>query len=208
MERDVSAANEWIRVLTDHRFEVDLATTPGNAVQRKPLGRYDAVVIGRMTPDDDRSGVGRVLRDAGYAGPVIVVGATEAPDGGRRGSQAQAAGPRTRSCGVDQLMCRLLYPARLWLDDLELDMPGRIAYRAGRAIPLRPIEYRLLAYMFRHSRRVLTRERLFEAIWGFRHNPGLGAIDTHLARLRRKIDLPHETRLVRAVRNDGYWLGA
>jgi two-component system OmpR family response regulator len=55
-----------------------------------------------------------------------------------------------------------------------------------------------------HKGRALTREMIFEAVWGYRFDPGTNTIDVHIARLRKKLELPGETRLLHTVRNEGY----
>jgi two-component system OmpR family response regulator len=70
-----------------------------------------------------------------------------------------------------------------------------------------PTEYKLLDYMMRNAGQVLTRTMIFEAVWGYRYDPGTNLIDVHMARIRRKVDGPGLQPLVRTVRGSGYVLG-
>jgi two-component system OmpR family response regulator len=95
----------------------------------------------------------------------------------------------------------------LRVEDLTLDLMSRHAKRGDIAIELLPIEFKLLEYLMRHSGQVLTRTMIFEAVWGYRFDPGTNVIDVHMARLRRKIDASASASLIRTVRGYGYQLG-
>jgi two-component system, OmpR family, response regulator len=59
----------------------------------------------------------------------------------------------------------------------------------------------------RHAGQAITRTMLFEAVWGYHFNPGTNLINVHVARLRKKIDLPGTQALIQTVRGSGYMLG-
>jgi two-component system OmpR family response regulator len=84
---------------------------------------------------------------------------------------------------------------------------ARSARRAGAPVELLPLEFKLLDYLMRHSGQVLTRTMIFEAVWGYRFDPGTNVIDVHMARLRRKVDAGREPSMIRTVRGCGYVLG-
>ncbi len=94
----------------------------------------------------------------------------------------------------------------LKLADLEIDLMSRSVRRNGRELSLLPTEFKLLEFMLRNSGQVLTRNMMFEAVWGYHFDPGTNLIDVHIGRLRRKIDLPGLLPLVRTVRGSGYRL--
>ena len=96
----------------------------------------------------------------------------------------------------------------LHVEDLALDLMSRSARRGETTIELLPIEFKLLEYLMRHSGQVLTRTMIFEAVWGYRFDPGTNVIDVHMARLRRKIDAGRAPSLIRTVRGCGYQLGS
>jgi two-component system OmpR family response regulator len=96
----------------------------------------------------------------------------------------------------------------LRVEDLALDLMSRSARRGDSAIELLPLEFRLLEYLMRNSGQVLTRTMIFEAVWGYRFDPGTNVIDVHMARLRRKVDGSHMPSLIHTVRGCGYRLGS
>jgi two-component system OmpR family response regulator len=91
--------------------------------------------------------------------------------------------------------------------DLQLDLIARTAQRGGVELELLPLEFRLLEYLMRHAGRVLTRTMIFEAVWGYRFDPGTNVIDVHIGRLRRKVDADDAAPLIRTVRGCGYTIG-
>jgi DNA-binding response OmpR family regulator len=76
--------------------------------------------------------------------------------------------------------------------------------RGEQALNLLPTEYKLLEYLMRHAGQVITRMMIFEEVWGYHFDPGTNLIDVHIGRLRKKIDSPGQTPLIRTVRGSGY----
>ncbi|MBS0332988.1 MAG: response regulator transcription factor, partial [Proteobacteria bacterium] len=97
---------------------------------------------------------------------------------------------------------------RLQVADLELDLVKREAFRAGRVIELLPMEFQLLEFMMRNAGQLLTRRMIFESVWEYYFDPGTNLINVHVGKLRRKIDLPGLTPLIRTERGQGYMLYA
>jgi DNA-binding winged helix-turn-helix (wHTH) protein len=89
---------------------------------------------------------------------------------------------------------------------LELDLLDRTAKRGGRPIDLRPREFRLLKYMMQRNDSLLTRATLLKEVWNYKFVPETNLVDVHMGRLRRKIDGPDETPLIRNVRGAGFVL--
>ncbi len=95
---------------------------------------------------------------------------------------------------------------RLRVADLELDLVRHNAQRNGEALTLLPTEFRLLEFLMRNAGQVVTRQMIFEHVWGFHFDPGTNVIDVHIGRLRRKIDGAGQSPLIRTVRGSGYLL--
>lgn len=92
--------------------------------------------------------------------------------------------------------------------DLELDLVKRQARRGGTLIELQPREFTLLEVLMRGEGRVLTRTMLLERVWDFHFDPKTSVVETHISRLRAKIDKPFDLPLVHTVRNTGYSIHA
>src|SRR5690606_33111969 len=88
--------------------------------------------------------------------------------------------------------------------DLELDIGSRKVTRANERIELQPKEFVLLETLMRNKGRVVTRTMLLERVWGFHFDPRTSVVETHISRLRAKIDRPFEKPLIHTVRGSGY----
>ena len=80
--------------------------------------------------------------------------------------------------------------------------------RAAKAIEVQPKEFELLEFLMRHEGRIVTRTMLLERVWGFHFDPKTSVVETHISRLRAKIDRPFGLPLLHTVRNIGYSLHA
>ena len=92
------------------------------------------------------------------------------------------------------------------VDELDLDLLSREVKRKGRIIDLHPTEFRLLEYFMRHLGQVLTKTMLLEAVWDFHFDPKTNIVETHVSRLRSKINKGFETELIVTLRGAGYKL--
>ena len=99
-------------------------------------------------------------------------------------------------------------PTRLRAADLEMDLIRRTASRGGRNIELQPQEFRLLEYLLRNAGRVVTRTMLLENVWDLHFDPRTNIVETHLSRLRSKVDRGFGAELIHTVRGSGYVLRA
>jgi two-component system OmpR family response regulator len=98
--------------------------------------------------------------------------------------------------------------AKLIVGDLEMDLIRRKVTRAGQNIDLQPREFALLEELMRNEGRIATRTMLLERVWGFYFDPKTSVVETHISRLRAKIDRPFGSQLIHTVRNVGYSLHA
>jgi two-component system OmpR family response regulator len=99
-------------------------------------------------------------------------------------------------------------PTRLRCADLEMDLIRRTVTRAGKPVELQHQEFRLLEYLLRNAGRVVTRTMLLEHVWDLHFNPRTNIVETHLSRLRSKIDRGHAIELIHTQRGMGYVLRA
>ncbi|MGC1304161.1 MAG: winged helix-turn-helix domain-containing protein, partial [Caulobacteraceae bacterium] len=93
-------------------------------------------------------------------------------------------------------------------DDLVLDRLSRTVRRAGREIDLLPLEFKLLEFLLLHAGQIVTRTMLLERVWGFHFDPRTNIVETHISRLRAKLDGEGAVALISTVRGAGYVIGA
>jgi len=89
---------------------------------------------------------------------------------------------------------------------LEADLMTQTVRRAGQPIDLQPQEFRLLEYLMRHAGQVVTRAMLLENTWQLHFDPGTNIVESHMSRLRAKLNRGFETSLIQTVRGAGYVL--
>jgi two-component system, OmpR family, response regulator len=92
--------------------------------------------------------------------------------------------------------------------DLEVNLLARTATRAGSSIELLPREFLLLEYLLKHVGQTVTRTMLLENVWDVHFDPNTTVVETHISRLRSKIDRGHAIALIHTVRGAGYMLSA
>ena len=180
---------------------------------------WDIIVLDRMLPHDvDGLSILKTLRGLGRNTPVLVLSALAATDERVRGLKAGCDDYLTKPFAFSELAARveaLVRRAQMGEDiremciaDMKVDLVARSVARAGRAIPLKPREFRLLAYLMMQQGRAVTRTMLLEAVWDYRFDPQTNVIDVHISRLRNKIDKDSVAPLIHTVRGVGYMLAA
>jgi two-component system phosphate regulon response regulator PhoB len=149
--------------------------------------------------------------------PIIMLTARGEEEDRVRGLQTGADDYITKPFSPRELIARVgavlrrLRPAlgadRLTYGDVEMDLATHKVKRAGKAIDLGPTEFRLLRHFLSHPRRVFSRERLLDSVWGHDTDIELRTVDVHIRRLRRAInDEGAYPDIIRTIRSAGYAL--
>ena len=180
--------------------------------------RYDLIVADRMLPGTDGLSIIKMLRSQGIRTPIMVLSALGQVDDRVRGLEAGADDYLVKPYAFSELIARVEALLRrgsatapdtvLRVGDLEMNLLARTVTRDGRAIELKPREFRLLEYLMRHADQVVTRTMLLEAVWDYHFDPQTNVIDVHISRLRQKIDKGFGNALLHTVRGAGYSLRA
>ncbi len=216
IEDDEKTAGYVVNGLREAGYGVDRAVDGKEGLYLAAGGAYDLLVVDRMLPGMDGLAVVRALRRSGVHTPVLFLtalsGIDERVSGLDAGGDDYLAKPfsfaelearvrallRRPAAAVQQTMLRVA--------DLELDLVKRTVTRGGKAISLQPREFRLLEYLMRHAGEVVTRTMLLEQVWDFHFDPQTNVVETHISRLRAKVDKPFQCTLIHTVRGAGYCL--
>jgi two-component system OmpR family response regulator len=179
---------------------------------------YDVLVVDRMIPGLDGLSVVKALRSARVKTPVIFLTSIGGVDDRVEGLEAGGDDYLVKPFAFSELMARVNALARrppvteqktvLKVADLELDLVRRRVTRGGQNIDLQPREFTLLEVLMRGEGRVLTRTMLLELVWDFHFDPKTSVVETHISRLRTKIDKPFDIPLLHTIRNTGYSIHA
>ena len=219
IEDDRETAEEIAACLTASGFEAAKCFDGAEGLKTAMSQPFDAITLDRMLPGLDGLEIVKALRDAGSEAPVLMVSALsdvdDRVDGLRAGGDdylVKPFAPKELVARLEVLLRRNRRAAevetRLQVADLELDLVKREAHRAGKTIELLPMEFQLLEFMMRNAGQLLTRRMIFETVWEYYFDPGTNLINVHVGKLRRKIDLPGLTPLIRTERGQGYMLNA
>ncbi|MEL5877258.1 response regulator transcription factor [Cereibacter sphaeroides] len=218
-EDDRQTADYLRQGLLAEGYSVDHVPDGRDALVQATLQPYDLLVVDRMMPGLDGLSLVKALRSAQIKAPILILTAMGGVTDRVEGLQAGADDYLVKPFAFSELSARLAALARrpalaegardfLRVGDLTLDTVRRTVSRGGTEIDLQPREFRLLEHLMRAAGRVQTRTMLLEAVWDFHFDPGTSVVETHMSRLRAKIDRPFDKPLLHTVRGAGYMLKA
>lgn len=206
------------RSLSFNGYTVDLAEDGVEALEAITHERPDAVVLDVMMPRMDGLEVCRQLRSTGDDLPILVLTARDSVSERVAGLDAGADDYLPKPFALEELLARLRALLRrtgpeesteaaiMTFADLTLDPSTREVHRGKRAISLTRTEFALLEMLIANPRRVLTRSRILEEVWGFDFPTSGNALEVYVGYLRRKTEAEGEPRLIHTVRGVGYVL--
>lgn len=181
-------------------------------------GDYNILIVDRMLPGADGLSVVKALRAAQVKTPVLFLTTLGGIDDRVQGLEAGGDDYIVKPFAFSELIARMNALARrppltavenvLRVGDLEMDRLKRIVRRGSEKIELQPREFRLLEYLMLNADRVVTRTMLLEHVWEFHFDPKTNIVETHISRLRSKIDRGHDPGLIQTVRGSGYMISA
>lgn len=218
VEDDKATAEFIVRGLKEHGHTIDHADNGLDGLMLAQDGHYDVLILDRMLPRLDGLSLLRTLREAGNATPVIMLTAMGSIEDRVTGLGAGAEDYLVKPFAFAELYARIGALARrpplnknitmLTVADLEMDLLKRRVTRAGQVIDLQPTEFKLLEFMLRHVGQVVTRTMLLEGVWDFHFDPKTNIVETHISRLRAKVDREFDVALIQTVRGAGYRIDA
>lgn len=197
---------------------IDVASNGRDGLFLAASESYDLVIIDRMLPQLDGLSLLKTLRGANVRVPALflttLAGINDRVEGLEAGGDDYLVKPFAFSELVARANALIRRPpistaqTVLRVADLELDAARRTVTRAGKKIQVQQQEYRLLEYLMRHADQVVTRTMLLEHVWGFHFDPKTTIVETHVSRLRAKIDRDYSPHLIHTLRGAGYCLRA
>jgi len=207
------------RSLSFNGYTVDLATDGQDALEQVAAARPDAMVLDVMMPRVDGLEVCRRLRSTGDDLPILVLTARDSVSERVAGLDAGADDYLPKPFALEELLARLRALLRratpdpgssadevLRFADLSLDPATREVTRGDRHISLTRTEFSLMEMLMANPRRVLSRSRILEEVWGYDFPTSGNALEVYVGYLRRKTEAGGEPRLIHTVRGVGYVL--
>ncbi len=202
--------------LAEHSYSVDVTHDGYDGEELAATEPYDLVILDVMLPDRDGVDVCRCLRRRGVKVPILMLTALSGTPQKVAGLDAGADDYLTKPFEFDELLARVrallrrgqaTEAVKLHCDDLELDLIGRAARRAGEKVKLSSKEFALLEFLMRNQNRVLARTTIAEKVWDMDYEPTSNLIDVYISSLRKKIDRDFARPLIHTVIGTGYTFG-
>ena len=214
LEDDKTTRTHVERMLQAAGHSVDSCATGQQAIFLASESPYDVLVFDRMVGGINGLAALKALRAAGIKTPVLFLTAMNGVEDRVEGLEGGADDYLAKPFAPSELLARVNALARrpplaeldalLRVEDLELDRLKRSVVRAGRRIELQTQEFKLLEYLMLHAGEIVTRTMLLENLWSFHFDPQTNIVESHISRLRAKIDRGFNRELIKTVRGAGY----
>jgi DNA-binding response OmpR family regulator len=217
VEDESKVADALREGLEDERYDVVVERTGEGAFFRVNTETFDVVLLDLTLPGRDGLEILRALRQRRMETPVLVLTARDTLEDRVTGLDAGADDYLVKPFAFAELLARIRAlvrrgrvadAPRLAVGDLEMDLVTRKVLRAAKPVDLTVREFELLEFLMRYQGQVVSRETLARDVWKetARTTPLDNVIDVHIARLRRKVDLEHNVKLIHTVRGVGFML--
>ena len=214
---DDARLGPWLKKnLTDDGNITDLFSDGIRAELAIKKLNYEILIIDRMTPGINGLSLVKKIRSEGNNIPVIFLTALNEVENRLEGFEAGADDYLAKPFSFDELISRInaiskrsVNKKRLNIEtiksgDIELDLIKRICFRQKKKIDLNNKELTLMEYFIRFEGKRVTKAMLLELVWNINFDPTTSIIETHISRLRSKIEKPFQDRLIKTVRGSGY----
>jgi len=218
IEDDAETAQFIADGLSGERHDTTIAANGKVGLDRAMVEPWDLLIVDRMLPELDGLTLAGKLRGAGIQTPILFLTTLGGVDARVEGLNAGADDYLMKPFSFAELVARVAALGRrrlsmtpdtvLAVADLQIDLLARTVSRANVAIELLPREFQLLEYLFKHLGQTVTRTMLLENVWDVHFEPSTTVVETHISRLRSKIDRGHLIPLIHTVRGVGYMLSA
>jgi two-component system OmpR family response regulator len=220
VEDDTEIATHVVRALTAAGLGVETADNGHDGLARARAGKHAALILDRMLPGMDGLTITRHLRAQGMQTPILLLTTMTGIDDRVEGLEGGADDYLVKPFALAELQARVGammrraeagakgVATRLSIRDLRMDLIARTVHRGERLIALQAQEFRLLEYMMRNAGRAVTRTMLLEHVWNLDFDPRTNIVETHMSRLRSKLEFADGPEMIRTIRGTGYILRA
>ncbi|MGI9374967.1 MAG: winged helix-turn-helix domain-containing protein [Tsuneonella suprasediminis] len=214
-EDDNETAQFVVKGLRELGHVVDVTGEGREAFLMAGSEPYDVLVLDRMLPGMDGLAIIRGLRSMENTTPALFLTALDGVSDRVDGLEAGGDDYLVKPFAFSELAARVMAlgrrprqtahtPTELAAGDLKMDLLARTVTRDSKPITLQPQEFRLLEFLLNNAGQIVTRTMLLEGVWGFHFDPATSIVETHISRLRSKLDDGFDQSAIRTVRGAGY----
>ncbi|WP_325895083.1 response regulator transcription factor [Grimontia sp. NTOU-MAR1] len=218
VEDDTSLSSFVEKGLREAGHQVEVTDNGKHALTLCMAESYDVAIVDRMLPGLDGLSLVKALRAAQVGTPILFLTALGGVDDRVEGLEAGGDDYLTKPFAFSELLARVTALSRrsvlksteaspeINYGDVVLNLFEHSATRQGQPLDLQPKEFRILELFLRHPGRVITRTMLLEHVWDIHFDPQTSVVETHISRLRNKLEKPFGDTLIQTVRGVGYKL--
>lgn len=212
-EDDDRLRRNIVHMIMRENHQVDAVDNGQDAVDETEVNKYDLLILDWMMPELSGIEVCQQLRSAGYDGGILMLTARDDSDDIIFGLDNGADDYLVKPFKMEVLLARVRALLRrknkmieqvLTVENLQLNIDRRVLQRGDLEIELTKNEFLLLEYLFVNKGRVLTRDQIFEYIWGLDQDVSNNALDALVKLVRKKIDEEGQPSFIQNVRGIGY----
>jgi two-component system OmpR family response regulator len=217
IEDDAELAAALCRSLGEQGCVVEHCADGERGLDRALAAAHRVVIVDRMLPSLDGLALVTAMRAHGVATPVIYLTTMGGIDDRVQGLEAGGDDYLVKPFAMAELLARVRVLARRASDagpvatslrtgPLRMDLLARTVERDGRPIDLLPQEFALLEYFMRNANKAVTRSMLLEKVWNIHFDPHTSVVESHISRLRAKLNQGSDQDLIQTIRGTGYRL--
>ncbi|WP_120499274.1 response regulator transcription factor [Roseovarius sp. EL26] len=220
VEDNEQIAEFLVRGLRAEGYVVDLCRDGKSGFERARNDEWHAIILDLMLPEMDGRQICYELRAQGIQTPIVMLTALDSSEDIVTGLKMGADDYMTKPFSFEELLARInnvisrrsgqqptSLQKSLQVEDLRFDLDKLTVSRGDRFIELTSLEYALLEYLMREAGNVLSRAKILQNVWVTSVDPLTNVVEVYMSRLRKKIDMEPEKKLVHNIRGRGYLLG-
>ena len=214
VEDDQTTREFVVKALTQQGFVVDSASDGKEGLMMVISAEYQLVILDRMLPSLDGLKVLAAMRATEIKTPVLILSALDSVEQRVEGLNAGSDDYLTKPFALAELLARVNIilrrhtPAevnnKIEIGGLVLNLLSQKVTNHEQPVLLQNKEFILLSYLMQHADEVVSRMRLFEAVWDYHFDPKTNVIDVHIAKLRKKLEVQGFSSPIETVRGAGY----
>jgi two-component system OmpR family response regulator len=221
IEDDPETAAHIVHALHGDGHVVEQSDNGIDGIARARADEHTMLIVDRMLPRLDGLSLVKQLRAEDNHTPVLFLTTMSGLEDRVQGLKGGGDDYLTKPFALEELLARVnavirwrgsqkasCEPIKLVVGPLELDLIRRTVKRDGKVIELLPQEFLILEYLMRNAGHIVTRKMLLEQVWDLHFDPRTSIVETHISRLRSKIDRGYASAMIHSERGVGYFLDA
>ena len=220
IEDDPKTALYVTEGLQKHGHVVHWAPTGKDGLNQARAASHGLLIVDRMLPGLDGLSLVQLLRKENCTIPILFLTTMSGLDDRVEGLNAGADDYLTKPFALSELVARVnaivrrsnrsgpARPSMLRAGGLDMDVLNRKVMRDGRIVELQPQEFKLLECLLQNAGQTVTRTMLLEKVWDLGFEPQTNIVESHMSRLRSKVDRGFATEMIHTVRGSGYTIRA